>query len=273
MIARIRNLERLLLFEEPDQPIVERQPILGKHADVDVNANGCAGHPDGIRAVLQNVRHRHLLFFSWQGEGSASHFFRHGDPLAFRKQKDWVDRIWIVDVIRRDSGSVGSAARLGSQHFVEETTLLDVAGEDLSFIDVLIANCRRQVLPARIFRIGWRVIWVRRDVTGAAGNADAIRTNKFVIVVIGRIVHETIAVPFLACFVVEIWIREQAVAEHTRGLAINLLVNPGSLGLRLLIEPQAIFIRFACSAKPRFVHHAQSFEPLTARIFPVIEHL
>ena len=117
-----------------------RQPILRKHADVDVNANRCAGHTDGIRAVLQNVRHRHLLFFSGQRKRSARHFFRHRDPLPLSKQKDRVDRIWIVDVIGRDARGIGSAARLCEKHFVKEAAFLDVAGEHFSFVDVLIAD-------------------------------------------------------------------------------------------------------------------------------------
>src|SRR6478752_10335310 len=63
MLARISNLERFLR-REPDQPVVPCQPILRKHSDVYVNANGCAGNTDGIGAVLQNVWHRHLFFFS-----------------------------------------------------------------------------------------------------------------------------------------------------------------------------------------------------------------
>jgi len=72
-------------------------------------------------------------------------------------------------------------------------------------------------------------------VAGAASHADAIRTNEFVIVIVGGIVHEPVAVPLLARFVVEIWIREQAVAEYPRGFAVNFLVDPGWLGLGLLI--------------------------------------
>src|SRR5689334_18563164 len=79
MLARVRNFERLLLCQT-DQTVVARQPILGKHADVDVNANGCARNADRVRTILQDMRHRHLLFFAWQSERSASHFLGHCNP-------------------------------------------------------------------------------------------------------------------------------------------------------------------------------------------------
>ena len=144
--------------------------------------------------------------------------------------------------------------RLRGQHFVKEAAFLDIAGEDFSFVDVLVANRGREIFPARIFRIGRRIIRIWRDVAGAAGHTDTIRTNELVVVVVGRIVHEPIAVPFFARFVVEIRIREQAEAEHAGGFAINFLVDPGWLRLGLLIQPQAKFIRFGRGAKPRFVH-------------------
>ena len=51
MFARIRNLERLL-GHKSDQAIVACQPILRKHADVDVNTDCCAADADGICAIL-----------------------------------------------------------------------------------------------------------------------------------------------------------------------------------------------------------------------------
>ena len=63
MLARIGNFERLLR-RQTDQPVVTREPILGKHPDVDVNADRRAGNADGIRAIFQNVRDRHFLLFA-----------------------------------------------------------------------------------------------------------------------------------------------------------------------------------------------------------------
>src|SRR4029077_8595234 len=97
-------------------------------------------YADGVCAVLQHVWHWHLLFFSMQSEGAARHFFRRRNPLSFGKQKDRIDRVWIVALIRGDPGSIGSAARLGNQHLMKESTFFDVTGEDFSFVDVLIAN-------------------------------------------------------------------------------------------------------------------------------------
>ena len=82
----------------------------------------------------------HVFFFTGQSQGPASHFLRGCDPFPLCQQKNCVDCIWIVDVIRRDSRRVRSAARLGSEHFVKEAALLDVAGEHFSLVDVLIAD-------------------------------------------------------------------------------------------------------------------------------------
>src|SRR6266404_1640941 len=174
MFPRVRNLKRFLR-SEPDQSIVKSQPVFGKHADVDIDADGCPGHANGVCAVLQHVRHWHLLFFSRQSEGAAHHFFRDCNPLSFGKQKDRIDRVWIVDVIRGDPGSIGSATRLGNQHLKKESTFFDVRGEYFSFVDVLVANSRCEIFPAWIFRIGRRIIWIRSDMTSATRDTDAIR--------------------------------------------------------------------------------------------------
>ena len=68
------------------------------------------------------------------------------------------------------------------------------------------------------------------------------RTSWFVAVIV-RVVHETLAVPFLARFVVELRIREKPEAEHAGGFAVNLFVDPGRLRFDLLVEPEAVFIR------------------------------
>src|SRR4029077_19166088 len=51
MLPRISNLERFLR-READQPLVARQPIFRKHADIDVNTNRGAWNTDGIGTVL-----------------------------------------------------------------------------------------------------------------------------------------------------------------------------------------------------------------------------
>src|SRR5882724_13326828 len=50
MLARVWNFKRFLR-RKPDQSVVTRQPILGKHADVHVHTNGCSAYADGIRAI------------------------------------------------------------------------------------------------------------------------------------------------------------------------------------------------------------------------------
>ncbi len=167
----------------------------------------------------------------------------------------------------------GRAARLRSQHFVKEPALLDIAGEDFPFIDVLIADGRREILPMWIFRVGWWIIRIRRNVAGTTGNADAIRTDELVVVVVGRIVHETIAVPFLARLAVELGIWKQSETQYAGRFAVNSFIDARRLGVHLLVQPQAKFIRLSGRPKSRFVHKAQSLETLNAWIFAVIQHL
>src|SRR5213078_4970790 len=113
-------------------------------------------------------------------------------------------------------------------------------------------------------------IW--RDVAGAASHSNSIRTDELIVVVIARVVYETIAIPFLAHFVIELRIRKQSETEHAGGFAVNFLIDTGRLGLDLFIEPQTKFIRLSCRAKTGLVREPQSFEPLAAYILAVIEH-
>src|SRR6476469_9141339 len=108
---------------------------------------------------------------------------------------------------------------------------------------------------------------------GATRYPYAIRTDEFVIVVVSGIVHETIAVPFLARFLVEIRIRKESKTEHTRRLSVDCSIDAWRFGLRLFVEPQAEFILLACRAESRLVHQAEHFETFAARKFAVVEHL
>src|SRR5437667_2445893 len=73
MFPRIRDFKRLL-WSQPNQAVVECQPVFGKHADVDIDADRCASDADRVCAVLQHVRHGHLLLFSGESERAARHF-------------------------------------------------------------------------------------------------------------------------------------------------------------------------------------------------------
>src|SRR5438132_492758 len=221
------------------------------------------------------MRHVHLLFFARQGERSACHFLRRRDPLAFSEQENCVDCVWIIDVIGRDPGRIGSASRLRGEHFVKKPAFLDVAGEDFPFVDVLIANRGCEIFPARVFRVAGRITRIWRNVAGTARYADAIRAHELFVIVISWIVHETIAVPFLARFTVEIRIRKKPKAKHAGRLAVNVFVDAWRLLRRLFIEAQTKLVRLIRSArlKSRLIYQAQGFETFAARKFAVIKHL
>src|SRR6476469_5529090 len=108
---------------------------------------------------------------------------------------------------------------------------------------------------------------------GATRYPDAIRTDEFVVVVVSGIVHETIAIPFLARFLVEIRIRKESKTEHTRRLPVDCSIDACRFGLRLFVEPQAEFILLARRAESRFVHQPEHLEAFAARKFTVIKHL
>src|SRR5438128_4099921 len=219
------------------------------------------------------MRHVHLLFFAWQRERSDCHFLRHRDPLAFSEQEDCVDCVWIIDVIGRDPRSIGSASRLRGEHFVKEPSFLDVAGEDFPFVDVLIANRRREIFPARVLRVARRITRIWRNVAGTARHADAIRADELVVIVISWIVHETIAVPFLARFTVEFGVWKKPKTKNAGRFAVNGCVDTCRFRFDLLIQPQPKFIRLSGSTKPRLVYQAQGFETAAARKFAAIKHL
>ena len=112
-----------------------------------------------------------------------------------------------------------------------------------------------------------------RDVTGAAGDADAIRPNEFVIVVVPWIAHESIAIPVLARFGVELRVGKKTKPKHARGLAIDFLINPGRLRNDLLVQPQAKFVRLGRGLETGLVNETKSFESLAAFVFAVIKRL
>ena len=60
-----------------------------------------------------------------------------------------------------------------------------------------------------------RITRVRRDVAGAARYADPIVTDELVVVVVAGIVHETIAISFVALFLVKLRIWKKPKTEHT----------------------------------------------------------
>ena len=108
---------------------------------------------------------------------------------------------------------------------------------------------------------------------GATRYTDPIRTDELIVVVVSGIVHETIAIPFLARFLVEIRIRKKPKTEHTRRLAVHGLIDACGFRLHLFVEPQTEFVWFARCAESRFVHQAEHVEAFAARKFAVIEHL
>ena len=108
---------------------------------------------------------------------------------------------------------------------------------------------------------------------GATRYADAIRSDDLIVIVISGIVHETIAIPFLARLLVEIRIRKKPKTKYPRRLPVNCLIDACRFRLRFFVEPQAKFIRLARCAESRLVHQAEHFETFAARKFAIIEHL
>ena len=147
------------------------EPILGKHPDVDVNANRRAGNADRIRAILQNVGTGHFRFSPGKASVPPAIFSGRGDALAFGEKEDGVDRVGIIDVIGRDARGVGRAGRLRGQFLVKEAAFLDVRREDFAFADVLVADRGGEVFPARILRIG-------RRIGGIAARCDRRRRRR-----------------------------------------------------------------------------------------------
>ena len=117
-------------------------------------------------------------------------------------------------MIGRDTRSVGGARGLGGQFFVKEAALLNVRREDFAFADVLVADRRGEVFPTQILWIGRRVGGVRRDVTGAAGDSDAIRPNERVVIVEVGVADEACPVPLLAGFFVKFWIGPRLISRE-----------------------------------------------------------
>src|SRR5215831_14294524 len=97
--------------------------------------------------------HGHFCLLTGKREGAASHLLRNANAFALGQQKDRVDGVRIVDVVSGYARCIRSPARLRSEHFVEKSALLDITGKNLSFVDVLVADRRCEILPTRIFRV------------------------------------------------------------------------------------------------------------------------
>ena len=80
--------------------------------DIDIDTDRRASHADGVCAILQNVGHRHLLFFTGQGECPARHFLSAAIRSRSASRKMGLIAFGLLMLIGRDPRSIRSAARL-----------------------------------------------------------------------------------------------------------------------------------------------------------------
>jgi hypothetical protein len=55
-----------------------------------------------------------------------------------------------------------------------EIVLFEIDAEQRAFFEILVADGRREIGPARLFRVGWRVQRIEADVAESAGHADQV---------------------------------------------------------------------------------------------------
>src|SRR5207237_8634633 len=99
------------------------------------------------------------------------------NPQSFFQKEDRIDCAGIINVIRSQTRGIGGPARLGIEHLPEKRALPGAGREDAPFVQILVPNDRRRVVPSGLFRVLGRMKWVRRNMTGATSDSYAIRPH------------------------------------------------------------------------------------------------
>jgi hypothetical protein len=161
--AGVRHVERLLA-RAPIHRIVQGDPVVRAHADVDEHAQRGARDADRVGAVLQDVVHGHLR--------AVGHLFDLGGPEL--EVEDRIDGVRVIDVVGRKARRIGCAGGLPVAHVPAKIGRRHAQVEQAAFFPELVANRSEEVRPPRQFRILRRVEWIEPDVAEAAGHANQI---------------------------------------------------------------------------------------------------
>ncbi len=139
--------QKRLLRRSAFDGVVKSEPIVRTHADVDVDPQRRAGHADGIGAIFEDVMD--LL------DRSIAHLL--GVKGAIGQIEDRIDGVGIEDMIGSDARSVGCSRRLRISDLPAKIVRFQPEAEQLSLFQILIAERRNDIFPARMFGIGGRI--------------------------------------------------------------------------------------------------------------------
>ena len=195
-----------------------------------------------------------------------------GADHALRQIKDGVHRVRIIQVIRRNERSVGSARGLSIQELVNEVILVQKIAEHSPNSEILGADITGNVFPARLGHISGRIKRVKRRMTKRAAHSHPIRAYQIRIVEIAGIVVVTLRIPF--CFrLLELRVRKQSQSYDAARLAVDF--HRGRRRPRFInrwdIEPDSVFIRLGGLLHSRLVDKAGLLESIRPR--PAIDQL
>src|ERR1035437_3624744 len=239
--------------------------MLRIHPNVDIDAQGGAYDADRIRAVFEDMRDVRV----GGGDTGQQHRlapqnfrFRYGEPRT--EQEDRVDGIGVVDIVRRDAGGVRSSGRLVLEHLPKETSLFYEVGEHAALADVLVADLRGQIVPVRIRRICRRLAGIKRNVAGAAGDADTVGADQVAAYGVILVCVIAVAIPFLGRRALEIRVLKQTEPHDPGGVTIDFRIDGGRLGLDRLIDPEAMLVGLGSLFVARFVNEPELLEPVAA---------
>ena len=238
VLSRLRDLERLLRLAAVHR-IVQREPLIRAHPDVDVDAERRARDADRIGPILEDVMHL---------TGRPV-----GHPLLDRRPvgqvEDGVDLVWIVDVIRRKTRRVRRARWLTVADVPPEIGRRHPEVEQPPFFPILVADGASEVRPFRRFGILRRVERIEANVTEPAGHADEVRRLGF-----ARVLEVLLGIPVR---LVEVWIGESAQADNAGRI-------PGYARHRRLfafVHPQPVLIWACRGLAARLSDRAERGEP------------
>ncbi len=304
--ARHRDLDRRDVRAADERREV-REPFLAEQADVDVDAVERPERADRIRSVLEHARRprraRRLeelrqrvarrnelvelpVVQAAAGQRLLAPLLRqaHARP----EQVDRVHRARVVDVVARDERSVERSGPRRVEQLEEEALRVGVAlpVEDAIDPEILPADGRREVRPARVLGIGGRADGIRADVAEPARHADPVRLDEIAGLVVLRVAVVALGIPLLAGVLVEGRVREQAQPDDPGGLTVvrpdrHRLAARANLDARVLrrvrervrrargiahVEPQAVAVGIGAGRLPeaRLVDEPEVLEPVVA---------
>ena len=248
-LARMLNAKGALWPRFAIHRILQSEPVIRTHADVDVHAQPRERRADRVFPGLQNMVHWHNGRFA---RGRINHILRRGRPLFQIHHR--IDCTRIKVVIGGRARRVRCARRLLFANVPGKVVRLNTEVEEPSLSPILIANRGSKIAPLRLVRIGRRMQRAETHVAQRARHAH--HEGRFHQL---RLLPIFVHIPQLRF---EVGIRKLAQAHD----ACRFSRNARNHQRFAHIQIQAILIGMFRLAAIRIVNRAQRLKAFVARL-------